>query len=216
MNSFLPVRWITLNLFKVSFLLFSFLLVTDAYSASKTILVLGDSLSAEYGLARGQGWVSLLEKKLAEEKIPARVINASISGETSIGGKNRLPDLLNQHHPDIVIIELGGNDALRGLPLNNSEDNFRTIIVSAKHQNAKVLLAGMQVPPNYGKTYTQQFFSMYQKLAQEQKIRLVPFLLEGVANNNQLFQSDRIHPVAAAHPIILQNIWDQLHPLLKK
>ncbi|WP_223827112.1 arylesterase [Undibacterium oligocarboniphilum] len=197
-------------------MLFSFLLVTDAYSASKTILVLGDSLSAEYGLARGQGWVSLLEKKLAEEKIPARVINASISGETSIGGKNRLPDLLNQHHPDIVIIELGGNDALRGLPLNNSEDNFRTIIVSAKHQNAKVLLAGMQVPPNYGKTYTQQFFSMYQKLAQEQKIRLVPFLLEGVANNNQLFQSDRIHPVAAAHPIILQNIWDQLHPLLKK
>ncbi|MEB0138722.1 arylesterase [Undibacterium sp. CCC2.1] len=187
-----------------------------AYSAAKTVLVLGDSLSAEYGLARGQGWVSLLEKKIIEENLAVTVVNASISGETTSGGRSRLPALLKRLNPDIVIIELGGNDALRGLALNASEDNFRTMITSIKQSQAAVLLVGMQIPPNYGKDYTERFFSIYGKLAQEQKISLVPFLLEGIAERSELFQADRIHPLATAHPVMLANVWKPLLPLLKK
>ncbi|MFZ6861291.1 arylesterase [Undibacterium sp. Ji67W] len=187
-----------------------------AHSASKSILVLGDSLSAEYGLVRGQGWVSLMEKKLADSNPNSTVINASISGETTSGGKTRLPALVNKLKPDIVIIELGGNDALRGLALSASEENFRSMITAAKKANADVLLVGMKVPPNYGKEYTQSFFSLYTKLAKEQKIRLVPFLLEGIAERDDLFQADRIHPIASAHPLILNNVWPQLAPLLTK
>ena len=187
-----------------------------AYSAAKTVLVLGDSLSAEYGLARGQGWVSLLEKKISEENLAVTVVNASISGETTSGGRSRLPALLKRLNPDIVIIELGGNDALRGLALNASEDNFRTMITSIKQSHAAVLLVGMQIPPNYGKEYTERFFSIYGKLAQEQKISLVPFLLEGIAERSELFQADRIHPLASAHPVMLANVWKPLLPLIKK
>ena len=188
----------------------------SAYSASKTILVLGDSLSAEYGLARGEGWVSLLQKKMAAEKISAPVINASISGETTSGGKARLPALLLKHQPAVVIIELGANDALRGLSLAATQENLRAMIKDAKKSQAQVLLIGMQIPPNYGADYTRQFSALFPKLAKETKSSLVPFMLRGVADKIELFQADRIHPAAAAHPTILNNIWPQLKPLLVK
>lgn len=188
----------------------------SAYSASKTILVLGDSLSAEYGLARGEGWVSLLQKKMAAEKITVPVINASISGETTSGGKARLPALLLKHQPAVVIIELGANDALRGLSLAATQENLRTMIKDAKKSQAQVLLIGMQIPPNYGADYTRQFSALFPKLAKETKSSLVPFMLRGVADKTELFQADRIHPAAAAHPTILNNIWPQLKPLLVK
>lgn len=187
-----------------------------AYSASKTVLVLGDSLSAEYGLARGKGWVTLLEQRLQQKNMPATVINASISGDTTSGGKARLSTLLEKHHPDVVIIELGGNDALRGLSLKASEDNFKAMIDMVKTQHSKVLLAGMRIPPNYGPDYSERFFSMYGKLAKANKIALVPFLLEGIAEKENLFQPDRIHPIAEAHPTILNNVWPHLLPLLGK
>jgi acyl-CoA thioesterase-1 len=187
-----------------------------AYSASKTVLVLGDSLSAEYGLARGTGWVALLEQRLQQKKINATVVNASISGETTSGGKTRLPDLLNKHHPDVVIVELGGNDALRGLALNASENNFRDMVEMSKAAKAKVLLVGMQIPPNYGRDYTEKFSAIYPKLAKETKTELVPFLLAGVADKPELFQPDRIHLVAQAHPVILDNVWPHLQVLLRE
>lgn len=190
------------------------LVAASAYSASKTVLVLGDSLSAEYGIARGAGWVALLEKRLQEENINARVVNASISGETTSGGRTRLPSLLEQHRPALVVIELGGNDGLRGLPLMAAESNLRAMINMSKKAKSHVLLVGMQIPPNYGRTYTNRFFAMYKKLAQDMKVSLVPFLLEGVADQPQLFQADRIHPQADAHPIMLDNIWPRLKPLL--
>lgn len=186
----------------------------SAYSASKTILVLGDSLSAEYGLARGEGWVQLLQKKLQAEKLAAPIVNASISGETTSGGKGRLPALLTKHQPAIVIIELGANDALRGLSLAATQENLRSMISSAKDAKAKVLLVGMQIPPNYGGDYTKKFAALFPKLAKENKTALVPFMLQGVAEKPELFQADRIHPNAAAHPQILNNIWPQLKPLL--
>lgn len=188
----------------------------SAYSASKTILVLGDSLSAEYGLARGKGWVSLLQKKMAAEKNTATIINASISGETTSGGKARLPALLARHQPAVVIIELGANDALRGLSLAATQENLRAMIKDTKKSQAQVLLIGMQIPPNYGADYTRQFSALFPKLAKETKSSLVPFMLLGIAEKSELFQADRIHPAAAAHPTILNNIWPQLKPLLVK
>ncbi|MFZ6644668.1 arylesterase [Undibacterium sp. TJN25] len=179
------------------------------------MLVLGDSLSAEYGLARGTGWVALLEQRLKQKNIAASVINASISGETTSGGKTRLPALLSKQHPDIVIIELGGNDALRGLALSASETNFRDMIAMSKAAKAKVLLVGMQIPPNYGRDYTEKFFSIYARVARETKTELVPFLLEGVADKPELFQADRIHMLAQAHPRILDNVWPHLQTLLQ-
>lgn len=187
---------------------------TSAHSASKTVLVLGDSLSAEYGLARGSGWVTLLERRMKEEKIDVAIVNASISGETTSGGKTRLPALLDQHRPAVVVIELGGNDGLRGLPLPAAEANLRAMITDALKAKAKVLLVGMQIPPNYGRDYTDKFFALYSKLSREAKIPLVPFLLEGVANQPQLFQADRIHPAAEAQQIMLNNIWPHLKPLV--
>jgi acyl-CoA thioesterase-1 len=187
----------------------------SAYSASKSILVLGDSLSAEYGLARGSGWVALLQQRLKSENLDSSITNASISGETSSGGKTRLPALLQQR-PDIVIIELGANDALRGLQLSATENNLRAMISAAQQAKAKVLLVGMRIPPNYGRDYTEKFFSLYATLAKQSKVALVPFLLDGVADKPELFQADRIHPVAQAHPIILNNVWSGLKPLLAK
>ena len=189
---------------------------TCAYSASKTVLVLGDSLSAEYGIARGAGWVTLLEQRLKAEKINASIVNASISGETTSGGKARLPELLGQHRPSVVVIELGGNDGLRGLPLAAAEANLRTMIQESQKAKAKVLLVGMQIPPNYGREYASRFSGLYQKLSKETKVPLVPFLLEGVASKPQLFQADRIHPLADAQPIMLDNIWPLLKPLLQR
>ncbi|WP_230411460.1 arylesterase [Collimonas humicola] len=187
----------------------------SAYSASKSILVLGDSLSAEYGLARGSGWVALLQQRLLAEKIDATITNASISGETTSGGKTRLPALL-QHKPDIVIIELGGNDALRGLQLSATESNLRAMISAAQQAKSRVLLVGMRIPPNYGRDYTEKFFSQYATVAKQTKVPLVPFLLDGVPDKADMFQADRIHPLAQAHPIILNNIWSGLKPLLVK
>ncbi|MQR01496.1 arylesterase [Glaciimonas sp. GS1] len=186
---------------------------TSAHSASKTILVLGDSLSAEYGLPRGTGWVALLQQRLQAEKINATITNASISGETTSGGKTRLPSLLKDQ-PDIVIIELGANDALRGLQLTTTESNLQDMISAAQKSKAKVLLVGMRIPPNYGRDYTEKFFGLYAALSKQNKTALVPFLLDGVANQPQLFQADRIHPIAQAHPIILNNVWSNLKPLL--
>jgi acyl-CoA thioesterase-1 len=187
-----------------------------SYSASKTVLVLGDSLSAEYGLVRGTGWVALLEQRLQQEKISADVINASISGETTSGGKSRLGALLKKHQPDIVIIELGANDALRGLALSASEKNFLEMVRISQKAKAKVLLVGMQIPPNYGRSYTESFYAIYARVAKDTKSSLVPFLLEGVADKPELFQADRLHLLAEAHPAILNNVWPQLETLLKK
>ncbi|MEC4721836.1 arylesterase [Noviherbaspirillum sp. CPCC 100848] len=187
-----------------------------AHSAPKTLLVLGDSLSAEYGLARGSGWVALLEKKIRQEKIDAVIVNASISGETTSGGKARLPALLNQHRPDVVVIELGGNDGLRGLPVKAAMSNLNDMVKAAQTAKAKVLLVGMQIPPNYGQDYARQFSRMYGTIAKEANIGLVPFLLEGVAERPELFQADRIHPQAEAQPIMLDNMWPHLKPLLSK
>ncbi len=187
----------------------------SAYSAPKTVLVLGDSLSAEYGLNRGSGWVALLEKKLKAERITATIVNASISGETTSGGRARLPALIRQHKPSVVVIELGANDGLRGLPVAQAEDNLRAMVDLSKKNNAEVLLIGMRMPPNYGRTYTEQFFRMYTKLSDKFKAPLVPFMLEGVAEQPKLFQADRLHPNADAHPIILANIWPKFKPLVK-
>lgn len=178
--------------------------------------MLGNSLSAEYGLARGTGWVSLLEKRLKTENVDAIVINASISGETTSGGNSRLGALLEKHHPAVVVIELGGNDGLRGLSIQVSEENFRAMINAAKKVQAKVLLVGMQMPPNYGRDYTDRFSALYPKIAKETRSALVPFLLAGVADRPELFQPDRIHPNAQAHPVILDNVWTHLKPLLIK
>jgi acyl-CoA thioesterase-1 len=184
----------------------------------KTILVIGDSLSAEYGLKRGSGWVALLESKLDAEKQGATVINASISGDTTSGGRSRLGFLLAQHRPSHVIIELGANDALRGLPLQFTEGNLTHMTQAAKKAGAKVLLVGMQVPPNYGRAYNDRFAGLFAKVAKANQAGLVPFLLKGVAdraNSTQLFQADRIHPNEDAHPIMLANVWPELKKLLK-
>lgn len=196
---------------------FTFGLVPSAHSASKTspVLVLGDSLSAEYGLPRGTGWVALLEARLKEKKIDTTIVNASISGDTTSSGRSRLPALLSQHRPAVVIIELGGNDGLRGLPLAATEANFRAMVGAAQQSGAKVLLTGMRMPPNYGREYTEQFFSIYPRVAKDSNAALVPFLLEGIAEKQQLFQADRIHPMAEAHPTILENVWPHLKPLVK-
>ena len=183
-----------------------------------TILVVGDSISAEYGLARGTGWVTLLEKQIASDKLNARVVNASVSGDTTSGGRSRLPTLLKAHQPTHVILELGANDALRGLPLKNTDDNLSFMTEQAQKAGAKVVLVGMQVPPNYGGKYTQQFGEVFPAVAKKYQTALVPFLLKGVADDadpTRLFQADRIHPNATAQPLLLGNVWPVLKPLLK-
>jgi acyl-CoA thioesterase-1 len=188
---------------------------TSAYSAPKTVLVLGDSLSAEYGLARGTGWVALMEQRIKEQHIDATVVNASVSGETTSGGRARLPALLDKYHPALVVIELGGNDGLRGLPVAAAEANLRAMAAAARQADAKVLLVGMRMPPNYGRDYADKFFAMYGALSKELKAPLVPFMLDGVADQPQLFQADRLHPLAVAHPTILANIWPTLQKTIK-
>ena len=184
----------------------------------QVILVLGDSLSAEYGLPRGTGWVALLEKRLAQEEIAATVVNASVSGETTSGGRSRLAALLTQHQPSQVVIELGGNDALRGLPLKNTEENLTWMVQTAQKSGAKVLLVGMQVPPNYGTDYANRFAATFTTVAKARKVGVVPLFLKGVADGpdpTRLFQPDRIHPRAEAHPQMLANVWPELQKLLR-
>ncbi|MBK9133455.1 MAG: arylesterase [Betaproteobacteria bacterium] len=185
---------------------------------AKTLLVVGDSLSAEYGIARGTGWVALLDKRLAAERLPWRVVNASVSGDTTSGGRSRLPALLREHKPQVVIIELGGNDALRGLPLSMTEANLAEMTRQSKAASARVLLVGMAVPPNYGRAYGESFMAVFPKVARAEGAALVPFLLAGIAEGplaEAMFQPDRIHPRAEAHPRLLDNVWSTLRPLLR-
>lgn len=200
-----------------------------AQSPRQTILVIGDSLSAEYGLARDTGWVSLLARRLADLSRTAAgqkagtaprtegqysVVNASISGETTSGGRTRLPTLLQQHRPAIVVLQLGANDGLRGLPLSTLRDNLQAMIVASQAAGARVLLVGMRIPPNFGRDYTERFHDTFAQLAREKKTAYVPFLLEGFAADMALFQADRIHPNERAQARILDNVWPSLRPLL--
>lgn len=186
--------------------------------AKRPVLVLGDSLSAEYGLKRGTGWVALMEKWLVEEGMPSKIVNASISGDTTSGGRSRLPALLAEHKPALVIVELGGNDALRGLPLQMTEDNLRFIVRASLEARAKVMLLGMQVPPNYGRDHANRFAAIYTNIAKTEKVTLIPFFLRGVADiadPTRLFQPDRIHPNEAAQQIMVGNVVPHLYKLLR-
>ena len=185
---------------------------------SRKILVLGDSLSAEYGLPRGSGWVALLQKQLEQSHPGTTLVNASISGETTSGGRSRLPALLKQHQPSHVLIELGGNDALRGLSLAMTGDNLMFMAKAAREAGAQVLLLGMQMPPNYGADLTRQFAALYPTVAKATGAALVPFFLKGVGDDpdpTRWFQADRIHPNEAAQPRLLANVWPELKKQLK-
>jgi acyl-CoA thioesterase-1 len=187
--------------------------------AGPTLLVVGDSLSAEYGLARGTGWVALMTQRLQEQKLNWQVVNASISGDTTAGGKNRLPLLLTKHQPKVVVLELGANDALRGLPVSLTRGNLLQMCDEAGRSGARVMIAGIQVPPNYGPQYTRDFAAMFVEVAKSCRAALLPFLLSGVADApdaEKWFQADMIHPLATAHPRILDNVWPVLKPLLMR
>jgi acyl-CoA thioesterase I len=186
-----------------------------AVAAKPVIVVLGDSLSAEYGLPRDTGWVQLMRQRLADQRLDYSVANASISGDTTSGGRARLPVLLKRLKPSVVIVELGANDALRGVPLSTTEDNLRTIIEQSQQAHAKVVLIGMYVPPNYGPDYTQKFHGMYSTLSSDLHVPLVPFLLAGIENKPDMFQADQIHPTQQAQPVLLDNVWPALTPLLR-
>lgn len=192
-----------------------FLLSFSTYAdEAPVILVLGDSLSAGYGIDVKAGWVALLQQRL-DDQYPHRVINASVSGETAGGGLARLPALLQEHQPSLVVLELGGNDGLRGHPVNIMQQQLDAIIQKSLAAKAKVLLLGMQIPPNYGQRYTQHFHQAYSQLAEQYKLPYVPFFLEGIAVNAELMQRDGIHPTAQAQPQMLDNLWQTLEPLLK-
>ncbi|KVS43391.1 arylesterase [Burkholderia ubonensis] len=187
-----------------------------ASSGQPVIVVLGDSLSAEYGLPRDTGWVALLRQRLATERIDYSVANASVSGDTTSGGRARLPAVLARLKPAIVVVELGANDALRGVPLATTERNLREIVADAQRARAKVVLVGMFVPPNYGPDYTQKFHGIYTRLSKDLGVPLVPFLLAGIENRPDMFQADQIHPTRQAQGVLLDNVWPSLRPLLGK
>jgi acyl-CoA thioesterase-1 len=192
--------------------------LAPAQGVGAPVLVVGDSLSAEYGIKRGSGWVPLLEKQLVQDKKNAKVVNASISGDTTSGGRSRLPGLLAQHKPAVVVIELGGNDALRGLPLDMTEKNLLEMTQAAKKAGARVLLLGMQVPPNYGGAYGASFSGLFAKVAKTEKVALVPFFLKGIADAadaDSRFQADRIHPNEQQQAAMLANVWPELRKLVK-
>ncbi len=192
-----------------------FLLFSLGAPAAGNILVVGDSLSAGYGLGAGQSWPALLGKRLRDERLDYSVVNASISGDTTSGGRSRIVTALDQSRPAVVIIALGGNDGLRGLPVSAMRENLNAMIDAARARKARIVLAGMKLPPNYGIDYTRAFEQSYVDLARRHKAALVPFLLEGVAEKRELFQPDGIHPVAEAQPVILENVWKVLKPQLK-
>ncbi|KTT66848.1 esterase [Pseudomonas oryzihabitans] len=190
-------------------------LLLTPLAMARTLLVVGDSISAGYGLADGQGWVRLLENRLQEQKSPYQVVNASISGDTTAGGLARLPQLLAAHRPEVVAIELGGNDGLRGQPLAQFERNLTALVEQAKAKGARVLLLGMRLPPNYGPRYTEGFAQVYQDVAKAQQVALVPFLLEGVGGDPAFMQPDGIHPRANAQQRLLDNAWPELQRVLR-
>lgn len=195
--------------------------VVQAQPGPPVVLVLGDSLSAEYGLQRGAGWVGMLADRIKSSSPQWNgpqysVVNASISGETTSGGRSRLPALLAQHRPAVVIIELGANDGLRGLPLAAMKQNLVAMVRACRDANARVLLVGMQIPPNYGRDYGRRFAETFAEVAREEKTAFAPFLLEGFADRPEFFQPDRIHPTAKAQALMLDNVWPHLQPLLAK
>ena len=205
----ISARWISTGL---ASLLLMLITLGTAATERPVVLVMGDSLSTAYGIEREAGWVSLLEERLDGS---VQLVNASISGETSAGGASRLPELLGQYAPDIVLLELGGNDGLRGLPPGQFEANMRRMIEASQEAEARVLLLGIDIPPNYGQAYRDAFTGVYHRLAEEYVLPLVPFLLEGVALDETLMQGDGIHPTAEAQPLILDNVWPTLKPMME-
>lgn len=208
----LVLKTLLLSLFFSSFVAWS----VPAYAENPKIMIYGDSLSAAYGIPQQKGWASLLQQKLVSEHYQYDVVNASISGETTSGGASRIRNALSQIKPNIIILELGANDGLRGLPIESMIANLNTIIQEGKKSGAKILLVGMKIPPNYGPQYTKLFSQSYLKLSQEHQIPLVPFMLENVAAKTNLIQDDGLHPNAIAQPLVLDNIWSKLKMLLKK
>jgi acyl-CoA thioesterase-1 len=202
------LRWLTAL---VAALLCS---VVFAQAAAPVILIVGDSISAGYGLRPGAGWATLLQQRLEAGHYPHRVVNASISGDTSAGGRARLAALLAQHRPAVTIIELGGNDGLRGGSLEALRGNLDAMAAMAQKTGSQVLLVGMRLPPNYGPAYVQRFDATFADVAKARKIALVPFMFDGFGENNALFQTDRVHPTAAAQPKLLDNVWRELRPLV--
>jgi acyl-CoA thioesterase I len=188
----------------------------EASTASAKIMVFGDSLSAAYGLSPQQGWVALLADKLATRNPPIPVVNASISGETTRGGLARIATDLTNQKPTLVLLELGANDSLRGLPVRETRNNLEALIRAIRKTHAKVILIGLQIPPNYGPDYAREFREMYPQLAKKHQLALVPFLLEGIAEQRELFQADGLHPIAAAQPRLLANVWPLIEAELGK
>jgi acyl-CoA thioesterase-1 len=187
-----------------------------ADALAPVVLIVGDSISAAYGLPPGAGWVDLLSARLASERYPHRVVNASITGDTTAGGRARLPALLARHQPAIVLLELGGNDGLRGGNVASTRENLMTMVAAVQHAGAKALIVGMKLPPNYGVRYVREFDGLFADVAKAYKVPLVPFFFEGFGERNEMFQPDRVHPTAAAQPLLLDNVWPQLRPLLGK
>ncbi|MDO9188832.1 MAG: arylesterase [Sulfurimicrobium sp.] len=200
----------------IRWLLCVLLLIAPSAWAGQTILVFGDSLSANYGIAAEAGWVSLLQQRLDRKQHGHRIINASISGETTAGGASRIRAALDTHQPDIVIIELGANDGLRGLSLETTRQNLDSIMHACRTHKARILLIGMRLPPNYGPAYAEGFAALFPALAKKHRTALLPFLLDGIADRREWFQADNLHPTAAAQPAILENVWAKLKPLLSK
>ena len=191
------------------------LLLASSSAWAGTVLVWGDSLSAGYGLRPQQSWPALLAERITAARLPHQVVNASISGETTAGGLARLPAALETHKPSVVVIELGANDGLRGLPVKAMATNLQAMVDASRRAGAQVLLVGMRMPPNYGPEYTTRFEAAYRDIARANRLRLVPFMMEGFADQPGYFQADGIHPVAAAQPLILDTIWRELKPLLR-
>jgi len=194
----------------------AWLLIVFGMAQAQTLLVVGDSISAAYGIEIEQGWVARLQQRLNQRELSYQVVNASISGDTSAGGRTRLPALLEQHQPDLVVIELGGNDGLRGLSLVSLKDNLSAMVELARQQGSRVIVLGMRIPPNYGPRYTEGFYQVYQQLAQEQNVPVLGFFLEGIGGVPGMVQNDGIHPTAAAQPLLLDNAWPLIEAQLQK
>lgn len=207
-------RWLALLL--AGLLVCAGLAAAQPASSAPTVLVIGDSLSAGYGLSAGQGWVELLQKKIAANGFAHRVVNASISGDTTAGGRSRIGAALQAHKPDIVIIELGGNDGLRGATIPSVKANLDSMVETAQKAGAQVLLLGMQLPPNYGANYVRQFAALFGEIAKSRNTGLVPFILQGFGDRPEMFQADRIHPTAQAQPLMVDTVWPELKKLLSR
>ena len=208
------MRYLTLRLL-TTFLLCLIWANSSRGDEEKTVLVFGDSLSASYGIKEEQGWVNLLSEKLRQAQSPYSVINASVSGETSSGGLSRLPAVLAEFQPSVVILELGGNDGLRGLPLTTLQVNLEEMVSLSQQAGAEVLLAGIQIPPNYGPRYTEPFYALFGEIAETEELPFVPFLIDGIPQQPELMQNDGIHPRAEAQHMILDNVWPVLAPMLQ-